>query len=680
MAEQSALRQYEYGGEGLFGFLMPVRREILSPEQQLVEGYTETRRGPAVEIRTVPAQYGEPERDPTYSPLYRGLKSALHFLYDIGNNREQATETVQTALRGIDQYAKDQYTAAALGGTAYNPETGQVTEFDPTIAMMGGAPAGVQALRAATPGSVVLGMIGSKNAKFNPSQLESIKKLDEAGWDTNQLFLHGTASDFEGQMKPSRLGDLGPGNYLTGSVFDESGNFNQFNFKDTSTTAPEMAGQYAVSRKYSNPDQRLNGAPNTRPMIVKKDLKFYDVTGGMGNDVLVGIPEQVKALKQQGFQGIRSIDPQTGNVIQMNVFDPENIRSAFDYSVPESRSALNDLDMSYEARMQRADQMGMTTEAYSGSTHDIDRFRGDISNPENDWGRGTYASTSIDDVNANYAGVGPDLTNRVEIRAEQIKDNAAFDDDALKSAFESKSQKSWDNMDYEEKLDIAREYAKKELVGDAEGGIVYPLRINTEKYAVIGGPNSTTLDVDLSATKGLDPDSDEYYEALDEASGDLYQRVYDALSNSDAYMMEDSIAAVMSDVSEYLADGQLDLGDLDSSIRKHMTDVYEDATGEYMSPGGVSAQVLENLGYEGVIDNTVNTKFGTGRKHGLSMGGVYPDTQHIITFPGYESRIRSTYAKFDPSKKDSSNILAGIAGGSLVGGSALSGQRQEKNN
>ncbi len=350
MAE-SALRQYEYGGDGLFGAFMPSRKEVISPEQRLDQGYTSTRRGPGVDYIPVPAKYGEPESGFEYAPIVRGIKSALNYIGDAFSDPQQAIESVQTvapqALGGLNQYMKDQYTAGALGGTAYNPQTGQVTEFNPIDAATMLAPSGFLTRAAATPGSVVLGMVGSKNTKYTPEQLEAIKQLDARGWNTEQLLLHGTASNFEGQMKPSGLGDLGPGNYLTGSVFNEAGDFNQFNFKDKLTSAPEMAGQYAVSRKYSNPDQRLDGAPNTRPMIIKKDLKFYDVTGGMGNDVLVGIPDEVRTLKQQGFDGIRSIDPETGNVIQTNVFDPDNVRSAFDYSIPDTpaqgQSALRNL-------------------------------------------------------------------------------------------------------------------------------------------------------------------------------------------------------------------------------------------------------------------------------------------------------------------------------------------------
>jgi hypothetical protein len=45
------------------------------------------------------------------------------------------------------------------------------------------------------------------------------------------------------------------------------------------------------------------------------------------------------------------------------------------------------------------------------------------------------------------------------------------------------------------------------------------------------------------------------------------------------------------------------------------------------------------------------------------MEGVYPDTAHIITFPGYEKNIRSKFAKFDPTKGWSADILAARGGG-----------------
>ena len=348
MAE-SALRQYEYGGDGLFGAFMPSRKEVISPEQRLDQGYTSTRRGPGVDYIPVPAKYGEPESGFEYAPIVRGIKSALNYIGDAFSDPQQAIESVQTvapqALGGLNQYMKDQYTAGALGGTAYNPQTGQVTEFNPIDAATMLAPSGFLTRAAATPGSVVLGMIGSKNTKYTPEQLEAIKQLNARGWDTEKLFLHGTASDYDDAFRASQTGDLGPGFYTTGQVFDDAGEISTVMSRSGKMeTVPDIASRYANIRKFMRPEQRGSGAPNTRPVVYKKDLNFLDVQGGMVGPVDA---ERVNALKAQGYDGIRVIDPNTGNAVQTNVFDPDNVRSAFDYSIPDTpaqgQSALRNL-------------------------------------------------------------------------------------------------------------------------------------------------------------------------------------------------------------------------------------------------------------------------------------------------------------------------------------------------
>lgn len=180
MAE-SALREYEYGGDGFIsGAFMPYRREIISPEQQLTQGYASTRRGIGVDIDAIPAKYGEVETGFEYTPIVRGVKSALNFIGEAFSDPEQAFESAKTvapqALAGINQYMNDQYQAGALGGTTYNPETGQVTEFDPIGPATMLAPGGFLARGAATPGSVTLGIMGGKNTKYTPDQIKAAQE------------------------------------------------------------------------------------------------------------------------------------------------------------------------------------------------------------------------------------------------------------------------------------------------------------------------------------------------------------------------------------------------------------------------------------------------------------------------------------------------------------------------
>ena len=192
MAEtQTALRQYEYGGNGLFGFFMPERREILSPEQRLDMGYTSTRRGPGIKQISIPAKLGEPEVGFEYMPAYRAGKSALNAVINLFTDPpslDEAKEAGINILQGIDQSIKDQYTAGALGGRAYNPETGQVTEFDPVTPATMLAPTGFLSSAARTPGSTTLfSWGGPMSRKADQEKLFQANRMEDAGSTAEEI-------------------------------------------------------------------------------------------------------------------------------------------------------------------------------------------------------------------------------------------------------------------------------------------------------------------------------------------------------------------------------------------------------------------------------------------------------------------------------------------------------------
>jgi hypothetical protein len=339
------------------------------------------------------------------------------------------------------------------------------------------------------------------------------------------------------------------------------------------------------------------------------------------------------------------------------------------------------LPMDEASRMARAKEMGNTTDAYTGTTHNIHEFDASIANPESDWGKGVYATTSIDDVNQNYAGMGPDLTQRVELEAERVADELMDYPDELLDKYGISASRYADD-----EAGVADEIARKRLVGEAGQGVVYPIKINTEKYAVIGGPNSTKLEqpdyYDLARSEVSKADyayeidwedavSERAWELQTDDTDSLYYRVREALMDTDAYQYEQQINDVMESIQDDLIEGTLDVDTLDDAIRNNITEAFDDATGEMSSPGAVSAQTLKNLGFEGVIDNKVNQKFGAGRQFGVGMAGIDNDTQHIVTFPDYEKRIRSKYATFDKTKKNSADILAGGAAAAIGAGALL---------
>ena len=61
-------------------------------------------------------------------------------------------------------------------------------------------------------------------------------------------------------------------------------------------------------------------------------------------------------------------------------------------------------------------------ELYHGTTHNINEFKGgENGNIEGHFGAVNYFTSSSHDVHKNYMGVGPDLTSRIEQKAERLK-------------------------------------------------------------------------------------------------------------------------------------------------------------------------------------------------------------------------------------------------------------------
>jgi hypothetical protein len=156
-------------------------------------------------------------------------------------------------------------------------------------------------------------------------------------------------------------------------------------------------------------------------------------------------------------------------------------------------------------------------------------------------------------------------------------------------------------------------------------------------------------------------------------------KVMDALRDTDIYQEESVMQDIMVELTDEIMGGELRVDSIDDAIRRHVTDVYDDNTGDMLSSGEISSQVIRNLGFDGVVDMNVNQKFGQGRQYGTAMEGIDADTAHIITFPGREHTVRSRHAMFDPKKSKSKDILASAAGAS-IGLAGMNELRQRQDN
>ena len=321
-------------------------------------------------------------------------------------------------------------------------------------------------------------------------------------------------------------------------------------------------------------------------------------------------------------------------------------------------------------RMAKADQMGMDTDQilYHGSTFNVKEFV-PSSNTDNDFGIGTYLTVSASDASRNYAGEGPDLTNRINLLAEEIQESLDNDwefnpdfwdrikDPEAFAAVENLVNKFEENGDPKVIEEASRLAAKTILKGDNEG-VIYPVFVNKNDFAVIGGTDSTFIDFNreqyfYQAREEVDRadfDSDELYEeGVIEYATEL--EAYDPESPIQSFADTLRYAGLNSEginraVDTVIDDGGIDLTEINDIVRTSYSEDFD--TGELLNAGQIMQDVLSDLGYKGVIDNTAGEKFA-----GMGAGRT-----HAIVFPGNENLIRSIFAEFDPEKSGSPNILA----------------------
>ncbi len=324
--------RYKYGGESaLAAFFMPERREILSPEESQIIGYRPS--GEAI-VQNIPAQYGESEIDFSYTPVVRGARSAASFLNDLflGDANEQseaagkAVSAVRGMIEGLGDYAVDQYEAGMAGGTTYNPETGQITDFDPAL-VMGGAGASRSLSKVPLDMSSSARMQRAQDLGFNTDRplYHYTDKLENGG-EFNQLSI----SPENVQTKLGRGIYTSPDNeygdrYIRkkrdmSGAYDENARAMSLYARGNIATETDYDAAYRAATK------NLNIARGRAPDIETKIRIRNDIQN-----------ETQRLLKNQGFSGVQFMD-------EVMIFDPKDVRSInaeFDPTKADSADLLS---------------------------------------------------------------------------------------------------------------------------------------------------------------------------------------------------------------------------------------------------------------------------------------------------------------------------------------------------
>lgn len=273
---------------------------------------------------------------------------------------------------------------------------------------------------------------------------------------------------------------------------------------------------------------------------------------------------------------------------------------------------------------------------YHGTTNKFTSFNKSKANVEGDFGAGFYFSTSLEDVEINYKSeTGADLTGRIERLAEKI------------------------DSEKEIGIEKAREEARVTLSEGVE--TILPVYLSVQNPVIVGGKNETQLfeveidPSDIDAKEGTDEYYELYMELADQEAqsvvDDIYSAVYNAGVDFDILNQEEIIAKINEIAFEngYEGIGAREfLEKLKSS--EELLDIYSE-NGELAGHEFVRS-FLEELGYDGIIDNTVNQKWGGESDRFNKMEGMDSDTQHIIVFNPRQIKSVDNKGGFSTSSDD----------------------------
>lgn len=274
------------------------------------------------------------------------------------------------------------------------------------------------------------------------------------------------------------------------------------------------------------------------------------------------------------------------------------------------------------------DANGNPLRLYHGTPTDFEAFDWARLNKSSDWGQGIYLTNTPDDASFNYAGVGPDMQIKIDERVDQLMDerNATPTGGVLYQHNTPEFKKM--------RAAILRD-VKKQMAPTQ--GLILPLYARMENPVIVGGPQETLF---FSGYEGTE-------EVVDGPGTleDLIESIQIAADefNADPGSLIDEI------VSEH-PDG------ISASELRAITEMnsfvfqIEDENGEMIGPGAFLSRVFQLSGFDGIVDNTVDKKFGSQKRRGTPMKGMVPTTTHYIVFsPMAVKSATGNAGTFDPT-------------------------------
>lgn len=288
----------------------------------------------------------------------------------------------------------------------------------------------------------------------------------------------------------------------------------------------------------------------------------------------------------------------TFNSNQFKAWDNENPTDD-----PDIRYSLSELDnygnkinpglQKWAENSKARNEYGSLERLYHGTaTGEFTVFDKNKANPEGDWGAGFYLTNNKADVEENYSGGGADFHQKVSRLAEQI----------------------------EQEKEISYEDAYKEARNQLyKGQYTITSYANIENPAIVG---QTYLFSDYGENYNVEDfeSEEEYQEAVDQlVADDIDTAIWEIENTYDFYNGTEEIRSVL---WEAYYNGGMEIQEL----KDKLNELYLE-TDEGFVANDVARIIIESLGYDGIIDRTVNEK-ARNRWH-MNLHGT---TTHYIVF------------------------------------------------
>ena len=227
----------------------------------------------------------------------------------------------------------------------------------------------------------------------------------------------------------------------------------------------------------------------------------------------------------------------------------------------------------------------------SGEFTIFDKAKGSV---EGDFGSGFYFTDNESDVSEHYEGGGPDFDNKVARLAERIE--------------------AEEDIDYEE----AEKRAREELY---KGSHKFEVYLNIENPAVVG---ETML---FDNESYLEQYNEEDYDDYDDYIADVEQALADDIENI-VWEVEKNVDVYSTEgLSEVLYEAYNEGGIGIEELKSKINDLYlEDSDGNLVG-NEVTRQIVESLGYDGIIDPTVSGKWNMDMEEGTTHYIVFKPNQ-----------------------------------------------------